>query len=377
MKQLRYFIALIFTSIFLCSIPAGITTVHAQENATDAPILIKGEVERILEEDIQSTAEGDVVNQKLAVKIGNQNVTAYFTLVPLTGREKISEGDDILVYGVEMMGETKYFFADYDREKPIVLLVGLFVGVVVFVTRRWGILSMAGMVYSFFVIFKFILPQILKGTDPLLVALLGSVMIAPVTFALSHGLNKKTIAGILGTFIALSITGLLAVVFTQMAHLSGFGSEESLFLQISQGSKLNMQGVFLAGIIIGTLGILDDVTISQASIVKQLKVANPTLSKTELYKRAMLVGHDHISSAVNTLILVYTGASMPLLLIFLVSNQSIGGAMNYQVITEEIVRTLVGSIGLVVAVPITTLIAAMFLDSAEDHEERIEHAHHH
>ncbi len=377
MKQLRYFIALIFTSIFLCSIPAGTTTVHAQENATDAPILIKGEVERILEEDIQSTAEGDVVNQKLAVKIGNQNVTAYFTLVPLTGREKISEGDDILVYGVEMMGETKYFFADYDREKPIVLLVGLFVGVVVFVTRRWGILSMAGMVYSFFVIFKFILPQILKGTDPLLVALLGSVMIAPVTFALSHGLNKKTIAGILGTFIALSITGLLAVVFTQMAHLSGFGSEESLFLQISQGSKLNMQGVFLAGIIIGTLGILDDVTISQASIVKQLKVANPTLSKTELYKRAMLVGHDHISSAVNTLILVYTGASMPLLLIFLVSNQSIGGAMNYQVITEEIVRTLVGSIGLVVAVPITTLIAAMFLDSAEDHEETLTHAHHH
>lgn len=349
---------------------------HAQNTPTE-PTLIEGKVMKISTEEVQKTAEGEVVHQRLDVNIGTQVVTAEFTIVPLTGREKIQEGDEILVYEVDMGETSRYFVADYNREKPIVLLLGLFVFFVVLVTKKWGVFAIIGMGYSFTIIFKFILPQILNGTDPLLVALAGSVLIAPVTFALSHGVNKKTIAGILGTFIALSITGLLAIIFTQMAHLSGFGSEESLFLQISQGSKLNMRGVYLAGIIIGTLGILDDVTISQASIVKQLKVANPNLKKTELYKLAMNVGHDHISSAVNTLVLVYTGASMPLLLIFLVSNQSFGGAMNFQVITEEIVRTLVGSIGLVVAVPITTLLAAFMLDSEEEQKSEKTHAHHH
>ncbi len=373
MRLLNYFI--VTTALIVCV--TNFSKVHAQGASTGAPILLKGVVEKVLEEETQTKAEGEVINQTLYVNMGNQNVTAFYTVLPLTGKEKISVGDSILIYGVQMMGETKYFVADYNRERPIVLLIGLFVGIVVLVTRRWGIMSLVGMLYSFLIIFRFILPQILNGKDPLVTALIGVVMIAPVTFSLSHGLNKKTIAGILGTFIALSVTGLLAVIFTQIAHLSGFGSEESLFLQISQGNKLNMQGVFLAGIIIGTLGILDDVTISQASIVKQLKVANQNLSKTDLYLRAMSVGHDHISSAVNTLVLVYTGASMPLLLIFLLSNQSFGGAINYQVITEEIVRTLVGSIGLVIAVPITTLIAAIFLDSSDEHEEKTEHTHHH
>lgn len=376
MRENKNFLQSMLMVLLLSSIFTPYTAL-AQENTPTTGQLIKGRVEKVLNEESQMTAEGEVIHQKLDVNIGEKNVVAEFTIVPLTGRYKVVEGDRILVYGVNIEDESKYFVADYDREKPIVLLVGVFVGVVTLVTRKWGVYALIGLVYSFTVIFQLILPQILKGTDPLLTALAGSVLIAPVTFALSHGLGKKTLAGLLGTFIALSVTGLLAVLFTQATHLSGFGSEESLFLQISQGNKLNMRGVFLAGIIIGTLGILDDVTISQASIVKQLKIANPELKKTELYKLAMSVGHDHISSAVNTLVLVYAGASMPLLLIFLVSNQTFGGALNYQVISEEIVRTLVSSVGLIIAVPITTLISTGLLDSkAEDCNEKT-HAHHH
>jgi uncharacterized membrane protein len=225
--------------------------------------------------------------------------------------------------------------------------------------RLWGITAIIAMAFSFFVIFKLILPQILSGSDPVFIAVFGSIVIIPVSFYSSHGLNKKTTIAIVGTVISLVITGVLAVIFVEASKLTGFASEEASFLQVARGGAINMKGLLLAGIIIGTLGILDDVTISQASVVNQLDMTDKKLSFGELYGRAMSVGQDHISSMVNTLVLVYTGAALPLLLLFVNNPHSFLEIINYEIVADEVVRTLVGSIGLVAAVPITTLISAI------------------
>jgi uncharacterized membrane protein len=232
----------------------------------------------------------------------------------------------------------------------------------VFIGKWQGATSLVGMGLSFLVIFKFILPKISAGSDPVQIAILGSLVIIPATFILSHGLNKKTGIAIAGTLIALIITGVLAKAFVEAAKLTGFASEEAGFLQAYKPDLINIKGLLLAGIIIGVLGVLDDITVSQSAIVEQLKEANPRLKAGELYKKAMTVGKDHIASMVNTLVLVYTGAALPLLLLFVDNPHPFSEIVNYEIIADEVVRTLVGSIGLMLAVPITTFIAVVAAD---------------
>ena len=245
------------------------------------------------------------------------------------------------------------------------LLLILFVVSTIAVAKWRGILSLIGMGVSFLVIFSFILPKILSGSNPVEIAILGSLIIIPVSFFLSHGFNKKTIVAIAGTLIALIITGVLANVFVEAAKLTGFASEEAGFLQVARQGTVNIKGLLLAGIIIGVLGVLDDITISQSAIVFQLKKANEKLKFNELYKRAMNIGRDHISSMINTLVLVYTGAALPLLLLFIDNPHPFSEIANYEIIADEIVRTLVGSIGLILAVPITTVIASLVAEQSK------------
>jgi len=202
----------------------------------------------------------------------------------------------------------------------------------------------------------------LAGGNPIQIAIIGSLFIIPLTFYLSHGFNKKTTVAIIGTLIALVITGILANVFVEISKLTGFASENAAFLQVARGGTVNIRGLLLAGIIIGVLGVLDDITVSQSAVIFQLKKANPKLKQFDLYKKAMDVGQDHISSMVNTLILVYTGAAMPLLLLFINNPHPFSEVINYEIVADEIVRTLVGSIGLILAVPITTIIASVAVE---------------
>ena len=210
-------------------------------------------------------------------------------------------------------------------------------------------------------IFAFILPQISAGHDPIFIAILASLFIIPVTFYLSHGLSRKTTTAVAGTFIALIITGILATIFVNVTRLTGFSSEEAGFLQAEKGGLVNIKGLLLAGIIVSVLGILDDITVSQASVVHQLKKLSPNLTLMQLYSKAMEVGRDHIASVVNTLVLVYAGAAMPLFLLFIDSSRPFGQVINHELIAEEIIRTLVASIGLILAVPITTFLTAYFI----------------
>lgn len=269
-------------------------------------------------------------------------------------------GDEVMVVETESIdGEVVYYIADYIRINGLLYLFIGFVIVAIIIGGKWGATSLIGMGFSFLVIFKFLIPLILDGYNAVIVAILSAVLIIPFTFGLSHGLKPKTVIAGIGTILTLIFTGLLAALSINMLHFTGFGSEEAVFLRL-QIQNLNMTGLLLAGMIIATLGILDDITISQASIVSELKSANKELDVMELFKRSMNVGRDHISSLINTLVLVYAGASLPLMILFVNSTYTFREAINIELVAEEIVRTLVGSMGLILAVPITTLIAAYY-----------------
>lgn len=308
-------------------------------------------------------AAGNETYQALEIKVLRGSLTGQTIFVNnaalLTSNDRqYAVGDRLVVaYSKDMEGKDVFYINDYVRRGSLYLLFALFVAATVLVARWRGLASLAGMALSFLVIFLFIMPRLLTGTNPLLVAVIGAIMIIPITFYLSHGFNRKTTVAIGGTIISLIITGILAGYFVESANLTGFAAEEAGMLQVARQGALNMKGLLLAGIIIGVLGVLDDITVSQSAVVFQLKDANPSMRRRELYWRAMSIGRDHISSMVNTLILVYTGAALPLLLLFVDDVRPFAEVLNYEIVADEIVRMLVGSLGLVLAVPITTLIA--------------------
>ena len=251
----------------------------------------------------------------------------------------------------------EYYLVDYDRRSPLVILAALFAIFVIALSRWHGLFSLLGVAISLGVLVFFVMPAILEGGNPLAVAIVGAAVIMFVNLYLAHGFNARTTTAILGTMGSLALTGLLAVIFVEVGRFTGFGSEEASFLQLS-ADQVNLEGLLLGGIIIGTLGVLDDVTITQASAVWELRAANPSFVFADLYRSAIRIGRDHIASTVNTLVLAYAGASLPLLLLFTVSRRPLDHVLNSEVVAEEIVRTLVGSIGLVASVPVTTALAA-------------------
>lgn len=251
-----------------------------------------------------------------------------------------------------------FSLTDFERRQPMLLLALLFAGLVVLLGRVRGALSLVGLALSLAVILLFVVPAILDGKRPLAVAVVGASAVMLVTISLAHGTGPKSLAAILGTAASLVITVGLAVLFTDLTHLTGLASEEASFLQTND-SGVSLQGLLLAGMVIGALGVLDDVTISQASTVLALRGANPAQGFRELFSRAMTVGRDHVSATVNTLVLAYVGASLPLLLIFSSGKLGVIEVVNLELIAKEIVATLVGSIGLIAAVPITTALAAL------------------
>jgi uncharacterized membrane protein len=238
------------------------------------------------------------------------------------------------------------------------VLALVFVAVVLLFARLRGALSLLGLGVSLAIVLVFVVPAILDGESPLAVAVVGSLAVALVTIPLAHGRGPKSLAAVLGTAASLLLTALLALVFTEAAHLTGFSSEEATFLQLS-GADLSLEGLLLAGMVIGALGVLDDVTVSQASTVLALRGAAPSLGFRQLFARALRVGRDHVSATVNTLVLAYVGASLPVLIIFSSADVGLGDALNLEVVAKEVVATLVGSIGLIAAVPVTTALAAL------------------
>ena len=260
-----------------------------------------------------------------------------------------------------------FTFVDFDRRSSMLWLAAAFAALVILFGRLRGALSLVGLALSLGVVVLFIVPAILDGTSPLLVAIVGSLAVMLITISLAHGLGPKSLAAILGTSASLVLVAVLAVVFTELANLTGLAEEQSTLLQLS-GAELSLSGLLVAGMVIGALGVLDDVTVSQASTVLALRRTNRELGFAELYRRAIDVGRDHVSATVNTLVLAYVGASLPLLLIFGSGELGLLDAANVETVAEPVIAMLVGSIGLIAAVPITTALAATLSRGLSDDE---------
>jgi uncharacterized membrane protein len=275
---------------------------------------------------------------------------------PSLGR--LETGDRIVV--AELPGEEGgggWYFEDYARRQPMLWLAGLFVVAVVLLGRWRGLLALVGLAFSLLLLVRFVLPSILEGNDPVAVALVGSAAIMFVALYMAHGFNVRTTSAVAGTLISLVLTGLLAAAFVHLANLTGLGSEEGGYLRALAGN-IDLEGLLLGGIVVGSLGVLDDVTVTQASAVWELSLANTSYGFRQLYQGALRIGRDHIASTVNTLVLAYAGASLPLLILFTLSNRHLGDVLTGEIVAEEIIRTLVGSVGLVASVPITTALTA-------------------
>ncbi len=318
--------------------------------------------------------EGDIVKvqktkngKEAIIKAKNGPKKDNKVIVPLMTGERaraqsFKEGDKVVLLSTTTPGQPELIYiVDFVRTGAITLLFALFTIVVIVIGRWHGILSILSMVYSFLIIGQFIIPNIASGNDPVFVSLLGGILISPVTFYLSHGFNKKTSVAVGGTVASLLFTGILSVLFVNLTQLTGVTSDEALFVQNMINQNINLKNLLLAGMIIGLLGILDDITVSQAAIVEKLIQTGEKLNNREVFFHAMDVGKDHIASLVNTLVLVYAGASLPLFLLFYNSGLPFSNAVSSEIVATEIVRTLTGSIGLVTAVPITTLLACIVM----------------
>lgn len=281
--------------------------------------------------------------------------------IDVISSQKYKVGDKVLMaasYGLQ--NEPVFYVVDFVRTNPLWWLGALFLSVLILVGRFKGLRSIVSLALSFLIIIKYIVPQILSGASPLLVTLLGSAAILLIIIYLTEGFKPRSHLAVGSIFISLVLTIIISELFIGLAKLTGAASEDVLFLFNIEGVTLNLQGLLLAGIIIGALGVLDDVVISQVATVEQLKRANKSLDRRQLFKQAYRVGVSHIASMTNTLFLAYAGVSLPLLILF-VSGESvftgISQAINTELLATEIVRTLSGSIGLILSVPIATLIS--------------------
>ncbi len=295
----------------------------------------------------------------------DEGTEARLTVAEPPDRLDLDVGDHIRVAenrlppGAELGGVQvdRYSLADFERREPL-LWLGLAFAALVVLTGRWqGVRALVGLFGSLVLLVAFIVPAILEGSSPAAVALVGSLAIMLVTLTVTHGLGPKMVAAALGTAAALVLTLGLGSLCIELTSLTGLSSDEAVYLRTTVGD-ISVEGLLLAGLVIAALGVLDDLTVSQSSTVLALRRANPALGFAGLFRAAVSVGQDHVAATVNTLVLAYAGASLPVLLIFSLGDTSFGDAVNSEAVASEIVATLVGSIGLVLAVPLTTALAA-------------------
>ncbi|MGP3978574.1 YibE/F family protein [Streptomyces sp. 8N114] len=308
-------------------------------------------------------SKGPCRKATIEVTEGKDKGHTFTEAVPPDATRTYSVGQGVVVgYSEKAPRNLQYSVVDTNRDLPMVLLAGIFALVVVLVGRLRGVLALVGLVISFAVLTLFILPAILQGSNPLVVAVVGGSAIMLATLYLCHGLSARTSVAVLGTLISLLLIGLLGSLFIGWAQLTG-NTDDQTGLVHGLYPGIEIRGLLLAGVLIGSLGVLDDVTVTQTSAVWELREADPGASWRGIYRSAMRIGRDHIASVVNTLVLAYAGASLPLLLLFSIARSDVTMVATSEVVAEEIIRTLVGSIGLVASVPVTTLLAALVVSA--------------
>lgn len=311
----------------------------------------------------ESRAKGICKKATIEVTSGKDKGRTFTEIVQPDSPRQLRQGQQVVVaYEPTAPEALQYSVTDVNRKFPMALLAGIFALAVVVVGRLRGVMALVALALSFLVLTFFILPAILQGSNPLVVAVIGASAIMLIALYLCHGLTARTSVAVLGTLISLLLIGLLGSLFIGWASLTG-NTDDNTGLIHGLYPSIDMSGLLLAGVIIGSLGVLDDVTVTQTSAVWELHQANPTMGWRGLYGAAIRIGRDHIASVVNTLVLAYAGAALPLLLLFSIAQSSVGTVANSELVAEEIVRTLVGSIGLVASVPVTTALAALVVSA--------------
>ncbi|PIR94509.1 hypothetical protein COT97_01015 [Candidatus Falkowbacteria bacterium CG10_big_fil_rev_8_21_14_0_10_39_11] len=376
MKKITLAIFVIFAILIFPLFPS-----QAQEESVPDQQLFEAKVMRIIDQKEITREDGSKSIQQNIKLMGLEGLwqgkEIEYSGINETGLDVISnnvyhEGDKVIVlYSPDIDGNETYYVTDYVRQGYLVwLLVILFI--IVFAVALWkGIKALISLFLTFVVIIWFVVPRILAGSNPLFITIIGSLIILAIIIYLTEGWNKKSHLAVISIVISLIFTGLLAILFTHLARLTGSTQEEIMYLVGAGKGSIDFRGLLLAGIIIGTLGAIDDGVISQVVTVDELRKANPNLDTSHVYARAMKVGVAHIGSMINTLFLAYAGASMPLLLVFTIHKEpflTFSQIINNEMIATEVVRAFVGSIGIALAIPIATLLAALYLHPKPEHE---------
>lgn len=326
---------------------------------------LEGRVIAVLAEEQMLIAEQAQPVQRVLVEItrgdrrGERVELVHGQTGMLTDGARVRGGERVLLESSLGAEGERLYISDFVRFPALLGLAALFAVAAIAVGRWVGLRALASMGVSVLAIAGFIIPGIMAGNDPLLICTVGALLLMMASLYLVYGWTWKTHAALAGLTISLAATALLAVLFADLGRLAGLGSEEAGFLVRLGQFKINLRGVLLGGIVVGAVGVLDDVAVGQASATFELKRANPQLRWAQLFGHSMVIGRDHIASMTNTLLLAYVGASLPLFLLMASLDVSLAQVLNREFIAEEIVRTLVGSLGLILAVPVTTLFASL------------------
>jgi uncharacterized membrane protein len=311
---------------------------------------------------LPAAAEADEACLEATVRIDSGPDAGIDVVVPVPfgeGAPVFAAGDAVIVGAADGQPiESRYELIDLQRAWPLFALALTFAIAVVALSRWRGLSALASLALSVMILIVFVLPALLDGKPPLPVAVVGASAIMIGTLYLSHGFSLRTSVALLGTLISLSLTGVLGLLFTTVGRFTGLAGESERFLA-TVGESIDLRGLLLAGLVIGALGVLDDVTVTQTAAVWELAHADPAASRRTLFSAGLRIGREHVSAAVNTLVLAYAGASLTLLMLFVVSGQGILDTVTTELVAQEIVRALVGGLGIIAAVPATTLVAAL------------------
>ncbi len=358
MKKFTIIISLFFIFIFPQVSKAQTATKTAKTTTTVQTSSIEESVKKIRAEII--SVEKNFIRAEDDQK--NRYSIDKNTKYTLAG--SVHKGDEVILKKILTKEGNKYIISSFVRYDAILVLLAIFILVLLLVNGKRGLKSVVNLVVTYVVILLGIIPLILAGWPPILVAVLGGMAAMTWNVYLTHGFSRKSHATILGIASSLLIVGVVGWIFIKYASLSGSVEEGANILSAVGYEKINFRGLLLAAILIGALGVLDDLIISQVSVVQELKENNPDISKTKLFTSAMRVGHDHTSAIVNTLVLAYTSASFPLVILFSIGSPpftSLTSTLNNETVATEIVRMLVGGIAILLSMPLATIIATYLL----------------
>lgn len=376
MLQNLSFKFLVLTAVaFLIGPSVGLAqTVHQ-----DTQEIVPAEVLEVISESQQEVIGTGTTKtvQELKIKLnGGERVDQVVTIENEV--IELSVGDNIYVnHTVTIDGDEYFTFQDFERRPVLLFVFILFIAMLLFFSRWQGVRALLSLAGSIAAILFLLVPALLAGYNPALATVvIASIVMAFVLFG-THGICPRSVIAFGGTVTAVAFTGVIAFISVDLMRLTGFGNDASVYLNFATKGELDLAGLLLGSIIIGLLGVLDDVSITQASVVQELKSANPSLNFIGLYSRAIKVGRDHIGSLVNTLALAYTGVALPLILLYAKTENNWLMVMNQEVIAAELLRIIVGSIGLILAVPATTLVAAWYWQNRNvTITEDLSHHHH-